>query len=349
MKILALTLDAAGNLPPMLGLAEALIARGHTLEIMGHKSQAERIEAAGAAFLPFADAPERDGDLPENAVTLGWLDSFEHAATWDFLSAARRHGAETLIVDALLASALDAAIASRWPVTALCHTLYEVMANHWAGRFRSGLVGADLAVVTHFAAFHDGPPTPANTVFAGPLRPRQGASPWRRRHPDKPLILASLSTGHQDQRPVLERLCAALAEVDAEALVTLGRAMSPDGLARGPLMSLERVVPHEAVLPLADLAVTHAGLGTVMAAAAEGVPMLCLPGGGDQPANAGRVVELGLGERLDVGASPHTLRDAVNRLLADKSLHAHADAFADRVAAEPGPGPALERIEGLAR
>src|SRR5215472_7763851 len=122
----------------MLGLAEALIARGHTVEIMGHRSQAERIEAAGAAFLAFDDAPERNGDHPETAVTIGWLDSFEHAAAWDFLSAARRRKADVLIVDALTGAALEAAIGSRWPAAALCHTLYEVMAGHWAGRFRPG-------------------------------------------------------------------------------------------------------------------------------------------------------------------------------------------------------------------
>lgn len=351
MKILALTFDAAGNLPPLLGLAEALIARGHTVEIMGHLSQASRIEAAGGHYLPFVDAPERNGD-EDAPLTLGWLEGFDHAAAWDFLSAARRHAADVLMVDVLLAASMDAAIGSRWPAVAFAHAPYEILANFMGGRFRPGLEASDLVVVTSYAAFHAGPHVPQDVVFSGPLRPRPfrtaaSDAAWTRRHPSRPLILASLSTGQQSQRPALERLCEALAGLDAEVLVTIGPAMSPDGLAAGPFMSLERVVPHEAVLPMADLVVTHAGHGTVCAALVAGVPMLCLPGGGDQPFNADRVVELGLGQRLDASSASETISEAIRRLLADRALRRRARAFAAVVAAEPGPMPAIERIEAL--
>jgi UDP:flavonoid glycosyltransferase YjiC (YdhE family) len=280
---------------------------------------------------------------------MAWAESFDHAAAWDLLSAARRRDPDVLVVDSLLPACLEAAITSHWRTIDLCHTPYEIMATFFDGRFRPGLEGSDLTVIGSYAAFHAGPPVPANAVFAGPLRPAVKPGAWTQRHPDKPLILASLSTGQQNQRPVLERLCRALAEVDAEALVTTGAAMSPEGLGRGPLMSLERDVPHEAVAPMADLIVTHAGHGTLSLALAAGVPVLCLPGGGDQPANADRVVALELGERLDLGAPPEAVADAVRRLLADKTLRERARAFARIVAAEPGPGPALNRIEALAR
>ncbi|HEY1560584.1 MAG TPA: nucleotide disphospho-sugar-binding domain-containing protein, partial [Caulobacteraceae bacterium] len=348
VNILALTFDAAGNAPPMLGLTEALIARGHAVAILGHDNQAARIEAAGAAFLHLQTAPQRDGASAE-PLTMAWAESFDHAAAWDLFSAARRRGADVLVVDSLLSACLDAAIASHWRTIDLCHTPYEIMATFLDGRFRPGLEGSDLTVISSYAAFHAGPPVPANAVFAGPLRPAAKPGAWTRRHPDKPLVLASLSTGQQNQRPVLERLCRALAEVDAEALVTTGAAMSPEGLAQGPLMSLERDVPHETLAPMADLVVTHAGHGTLSFALAAGVPMLCLPGGGDQPANADRVVALELGERLDLGAAPEVVAEAVRRLLADKALRERARAFARIVNAEPGPKPALERIEALAR
>lgn len=346
VNFLALTFDAAGNAPPMLGLAEALIARGHAVAIIGHDNQAARIEAAGAAFLPFQTAPQRNGVAAE-PLTMAWAESFDHAAAWDLLSAARRRDPAVLVVDSLLPACLEAALTSHWRTIDLCHTPYEIMATFYDGRFRPGLEGADLTVISSYAAFHAGPPVPGNAVFAGPLRPTSKPATWARRHLDKPLVLASLSTGQQNQRPVLERLCRALAEVDAEVLVTTGAAMSPEGLARGPLMSLERSVPHEAVLPAADLLVTHAGHGTLSVALASGVPTLCLPGGGDQPANADRIAALELGKRLDLGAPPETIAEAVRRLLADKALRARALAFARVVAAEPGPGPALERIEAL--
>ena len=54
-------------------------------------------------------------------------------------------------------------------------------------------------------------------------------------------------------------------------------------------------VRHGAVLPHADLVIDHAGLGTVLAALAHGLPQLCVPLGRDQPANAAAVSRTGAG------------------------------------------------------
>ena len=44
------------------------------------------------------------------------------------------------------------------------------------------------------------------------------------------------------------------------------------------------------MLPHAALVVTHAGWQTINAALADGVPLVCVPDGRDQPDNAARVV-----------------------------------------------------------
>src|SRR5213079_2779040 len=79
-------------------------------------------------------------------------------------------------------------------------------------------------------------------------------------------------------------------------------------------------VPHRAVLPQASLVVTHAGWQTVNAALADGVPLVCIPDGRDQPDNAARVVAAGAGVRVRRSAGPATLRRAIERALADDSL-----------------------------
>jgi UDP:flavonoid glycosyltransferase YjiC (YdhE family) len=346
MRILALTFDAGGNLPPLLGLIEALLARGHGVDVMGHDTQRRRIEAAGAGFIAFETASQRNAADPDPNM-LAWLEAFDPVARDEFLSAAEARAPDALIIDPMLPAALAGANASPWPTVALAHAPYSLLSEMLGGRFRAPMDGADVVLVLSFEAFDGGPPAPANIVFTDPARP-SAVSNWSRRLLDKKLILASLSTAQQNQEPVLRRLCEALTQVDAEVLVTSGRAIDPASLPRAPHMTIERAVPHEAVLPFADLLVTHAGHGTVMAALRAGAPMLCLPGVGDQPSNARRVTAMGLGEVIDTGSALEVLRAAIERLLADDALRERCRAFAQAAAEAPGLDLAIERIEALA-
>ena len=65
-------------------------------------------------------------------------------------------------------------------------------------------------------------------------------------------------------------------------------------------VTFAQAVPHAAVLPSVDVVVSHAGLGTVTAALAHGVPLVCHPFGRDQHLNAQRVEAVGRGGRGDV-------------------------------------------------
>jgi len=75
--------------------------------------------------------------------------------------------------------------------------------------------------------------------------------------------------------------------------------------------------PHSRLVPLADVVVTHAGLGTVHAALASGKPMVCLPIGRDQPDNAARLVARGAAIRLARTAKPAAIADAISTVLGD--------------------------------
>lgn len=105
-------------------------------------------------------------------------------------------------------------------------------------------------------------------------------------------------------------------------------------------MAAARFVPHDAVLPYADLVITHAGHGTVMAALSAGVPLVCLPMGRDQPAVAERVTHHGLGVSLHPGSDRDALRTAITKVPATPSYRAAARRLAagiepaDRVVTE---------------
>lgn len=106
---------------------------------------------------------------------------------------------------------------------------------------------------------------------------------------------------------------------------------------------------HDAVLPVADLLVTHAGHGTVAAGASFGVPTLCIPMGRAQPMVASRAHELGLAAVCEPDADSATLTERIRGALADASLRRGARTFAATARGHPGVAEAVAACERLLR
>jgi len=355
MRFLFATMDGAGSLEPILGLIEALVGSGHGVHVVAHDVQRSRIEAAAARFIRFETAPQWDQGVP------GWLSqfgdpgalmaAFGRKSAEDLMGAAQRLAPDAALVDCMMPDALRAAKSQGLKTVALVHAPYSFWSVFLGGVFKEPIDEADLALGLTYRAFDVGADFPANLRFVGPARPTHGAATWRRRTPGKPLVLASLSSAIQGppalQIDLLQRICGALGDSDVEAVVTTGRGIDPTNIMVGSNTLIERRIPHEAVLAQADLFVTHAGHGSVMAALRYGVPMLCLPPGADQPLNAAKVAELGLGGVLPTTASVEEIRVGMARLLADASLKARSEKFAAAVSREPGIERAVELIEAL--
>jgi UDP:flavonoid glycosyltransferase YjiC (YdhE family) len=82
-------------------------------------------------------------------------------------------------------------------------------------------------------------------------------------------------------------------------VLTVGGAVDPAGLGPQPAhVHVERNVPQSLLLPRCDLVVCQGGSGTVVAALAHGLPLVVIPPGVDQPANAERVAALGMGRSV---------------------------------------------------
>jgi MGT family glycosyltransferase len=211
----------------------------------------------------------------------------------------------------------------------------------------------DRALVLTSPAFDFPARLPANVEYVGPqLDPPAPTPAWESPWPaadDRPLVVVGLSTTHQAHDPLLERIVAALATLPVRALVTTGGAT----LRSTPPANIHvaRFVPHAHVLPRAAAVVTHAGLGTVHAALAHGLPLVCLPIGRDQPDIAARIEWHGAGLRLSPKSSPAMIRAAVERVLGDPAFAASARrlaaAFAGERAAERAPS-ALEAVASAA-
>ena len=111
----------------------------------------------------------------------------------------------------------------------------------------------------------------------------------------------------------------------------------------------EEFLPQPALLPLADVIVTHAGNNTTTECFHFGKPLVALPLFWDQYDNAQRVHETGFGIRLPTYEFEEAdLLGSLDRLLADADLGARMDAIAARVQASPGTEKAAGLIEQLA-
>ena len=191
---------------------------------------------------------------------------------------------------------------------------------------------------------------PAGLYYTGPFvhagqRPAV-EFPWERLD-GRPLIYASLGTLQNGSEAIFRTIAAACAELDAQLLISLGGGLDParlGELAGNPLVV--RFVPQLEILKRAALVITHAGLNTVLESLSEGVPMVAVPLGNDQPGVAARVRAHGAGvvvprRRLN----PATLRKAVMLVLQDTRYREAAQVLQRALQRMDGPGRAADLIE----
>ena len=149
-----------------------------------------------------------------------------------------------------------------------------------AGSTYFGLLSrVPLVLATSYPEFGTQTAIAPHVRFVGPIREPVADTRWPRRFPDRPFVLVSLSTMFQGQEKTLRNICAAMATLPLEVLVTTGRGISPDAVPAWDAIEVRSFVPHDAILSHADLVVTHAGLGTLLFSAGAGVPTLCFPTG----------------------------------------------------------------------
>jgi UDP:flavonoid glycosyltransferase YjiC (YdhE family) len=167
---------------------------------------------------------------------------------------------------------------------------------------------------------------------------------------DDPRPLVYLTLGTVQSRPdLLRTVVAALGELDVRLLVTVGPRGDPAAFgALPPNVMVERYVSQAAVLPLCAAVVSHAGSGTVLGAAGLGLPQVCLPQAADQFRNTEGLVRAGAGiglhpDQVDSAA----VAEAVRKVLDDPAIRAGAGRLSQEIAAMPGPGEVVTRLEEL--
>ncbi|MCA1225368.1 glycosyltransferase [Saccharopolyspora sp. 6M] len=157
---------------------------------------------------------------------------------------------------------------------------------------------------------------------------------------DRPLVLAGFGTLAPVLIPELAAvqglLVEALGRVRCTAVVALG---SDPREWRGPRPGNVRLVertPQRALLHRADLFVSHGGFGGVFESLLTGTPVVALPLFSDQPDNARRTAELGLGAEVDLGTtSPAALARVCAEVLGDRAVRDRVERMSRSLRAAP--------------
>jgi MGT family glycosyltransferase len=142
----------------------------------------------------------------------------------------------------------------------------------------------------------------------------------------RPLVYATLGTLQNRSLEIFRIIADACAGLHVQLAISLGGGLERERL--GALSGDPLVVsyaPQLEIVKRAAVVITHAGLNTVLESLAEGVPLVCIPLGNDQPGVASRVAARGAGvvvppRRLNA----ERLRSAVRAVLEDESYRCAA-------------------------
>jgi UDP:flavonoid glycosyltransferase YjiC (YdhE family) len=196
------------------------------------------------------------------------------------------------------------------------------------------------------------PPTVHALRHVSPDVPRDQSAPsWLAAVPDGETVYVNLGTiFNQESGDLFERIVRGVRDLPVNVVATVRRALDPGVLGpQPPNVRVERYIPQVRLLPHCSLVVSHGGSGSVTGALAQGLPMVVIPIGADQPRNARRCEDLRVARVVPaLEATVAGVREAASDVLADPSYRLSAERVRDEIAALPGPDHAVTLLERLA-
>ncbi|MEU3961376.1 macrolide family glycosyltransferase [Streptomyces buecherae] len=375
-------IPAVSHVLPSLEIIRELVARGHRVTYANDPAVADVIAPTGAELVAYRSTlPVADNDWPADPVAVMSLFLDDAMRMLPQLRAVYdADPADLYLYD--IGGYAARALAERQgrPTVQLSpsHVAWDTFEEEVGAQLRA-LPGADA----HFARFaawlaecgatttdaeeFGGRPTRAvamipramqphaDTVdprivsFVGPcLGDRADQGSWTRPADAEQVLLVSLGSAYTRQTDFYRRCLAAFGDLPGwHVVLQVGKYTDPAALGRIPAnVEVHAWVPQVAVLRQADAFVTHAGMGGCGEGLDSGVPMIAVPQGADQFANADRLVELGVARRVDTeDATPEALRAALLALTSDAGVARRLAELRAQAKAEGGTARAADLIE----
>jgi MGT family glycosyltransferase len=383
VRIVCATLPGPGHGHPMLAVARALSSRGHDVTfVSGAKHAADAPDAAARfALLPSVEGSPLHAlrpydDAAAQAETLRSLlaDLQPDAAIVDVITVGAALAMDmmgvpfaTLVVHPLhtpsrvLPPFGYGRAAGRWPVMRFRDSwmrtnnrkdLERAREDLNRGRARIGLGPSDslfgglserLAIVATLPSLEiDRPDWPVHAHVVGPCLWDAREQAFTPPAGEGPLVMIAPSTAYDGDR-LLASALAAVERLGVRAVVTAGAATLPDRLPANVTTTDAR---HSAVLPHVAAAVINGGHGTVVRALSAGVPLVVVPGHGDQQENAFRVERAGAGIQVRRRRpTPDSVARALRRVLGVPGYAMSARRIAIEAAELDGPERAADLVK----
>lgn len=358
----------------MLAVAALLGRRGHEVTVLGSGVTRDAATRLGFEVTGYRRSPDPNIGIAFEAQAESMMARASGAEiAFDVRDVLAELHPDLAVVDCMLPAPIAASRATGTPTVSLVHFPYghartqmlQGRGDGWTTDLRSlaathrrlGLSVAgdalsawempELVLVTAPRWFDADARFPANVLHAGPLGIAMDTPP-RAEEPAARVLLTFSTTVMAGQTALIERICAAVANLDVEAILTLGPAIDRDSIRVPHTVDVMAFADHDHLMPRSAVVIGHGGLGTVLRALAHGAPQLLMPLGRDQSFNASRTERLGAGISLPTEASPAQIRTALHTLLTDPRFPAAAASLASRIAADDPDRTAVEALERVA-
>lgn len=367
MKILFINLPYYGHVVPTLALTQALTVRGHQVTYLLPREWKNVLSGTGAHFCSYEGHPKLDVQIRRAfSAAEAVIDAYDLVIYEQFFflgrHLAQKHGKPAVRI--FTAPAANSHIMQQYLSAEGPLHLFE---SSWACRLYTGKMTRRLGVKLKTRCWLDeiveNPPEmnlvctlkefqpeaesfPADSFFfIGPSVCDRGESfliPGT-----GPVIYISLGTIVKGALPFFQTCIEAFRKEKVRVVMSVGKSFDIHTLGEVPdHFTVWNFLPQTAVLKQADVFITHAGMNSVSEAMAFGVPMVAVPHMTDQPLNAQRITELGLGLQISPEAvTPEALNQAVRELLTNPVYRENARAFRQKVLESPGPAGAVRLIE----
>lgn len=373
MRILMVNLPFAGHTNPTLPLARALVKEGHQVTYVNAEAFREKIEATGAAFVPYRNYPANPTEDQKKKCCF--------RACWD-TALALRESFDLLIYEMFfypgftLAQRLGIPCVRQfsqpaWSVETWLNKPFrfrlsaqlldgEIMSasdrEHMRQAERS-LSGANLNdrpalnIVYLPEEMQDGRDDfGADYVFLPPEVQAEDTPPLLD-YAALPRPVAYISLGSIiSNRGFCKEIIRAFGGKDMSVILNTGR-IAPETLGRIPAnIHACSFVPQVQVLRHADVFLTHCGMNSVNEAIACGVPMVAMPFVNDQLGNAAWLVELGAARRVrSFPSRGKALYEAVRAVAADEEMYQRMAALRDSADRQRSMDSVVRRIEAAGK
>ncbi|MGE5335239.1 MAG: glycosyltransferase [Nitrososphaerota archaeon] len=387
MRILFAFEGGSGHFNPLVPIARAAEAAGHTVAFACAPQRLAMVEGAGfqafRAGIDIGSTPETDAmedhylatpNIAEREAYLmreGFAGWYARAKAADVVTLCADWRPDLLVRDeidfgsAVAAEQIELPHANVLVIAAGSLVRHDLVTDPLnALRARHGLPpDPDLAMLSRYLVLSPFPPSYRDPAFPLPttahaLRPllpgptdSDHLPRWAANLSGDPTVYFSLGTALGSHlKDVFARVISGLRDLPINLIVTVGHRLDPADFGDQPAnVHIEQYIPQSLILPLCDLVISHGGSGSVMGALAHGLPLALIPLNADQPLNAGRCTALGVGRVIgDETITAEAARDAIAAMLATPDYRRNAERMREEIAGLPGVTYAVELLERLA-